>query len=421
MRSEPRTRRVLWPVRVDIAILSFLALVIAYCDRVNISVAAPAIMRDRGWDTTQMGWVLSAFFIGYAGFMIPAGILADRFGPKRVFAGAIGCWSLCTALTPLPQSLRGLYALRVAMGLGESGTFPSINGILVRWFPRDEYSRATGFCWSGGYAGPILGIPLASLILKMFGWQAVFWIFAAAGFVWLPVWLWIAADSPERSGRVSAEELALIRGAQKDGGERVTVPWGKLLRLPPLWALLALHFSSNWFAYVMISWLPTYLTAARGFSLSSMAVGASLPYVSALLATNAFASLIDRLTIGRNRTRVRKLFLIPYGLAGAALLLLQFVSSPGAIVLLLCAAMALLTSATPVYASNSLDLAPRYAATIVGVQSCVANLAGVIAPVAVGYIARSGGWDMAFLLTALISGFGILAFLALGTSETVLP
>jgi MFS family permease len=406
---------------VDIAILSFLALVIAYCDRVNISVAASAIMRDRGWDTAQMGWVLSAFFIGYAGFMIPAGILADRFGPKRVFAAAIACWSLCTALTPLPQSLRGLYALRVAMGLGESGTFPSINGILVRWFPRDEYSRATGFCWSGGYAGPILGIPLASLILKMFGWQAVFWIFAAAGFVWLPVWLWIAADSPERAGRASAEERALIRGAQKDVGERVTAPWGKLLRLPPLWALLALHFSSNWFAYVMISWLPTYLTAARGFSLSSMALGASLPYVSALLATNAFASLIDRLTIGRNRTRVRKLFLIPYGLAGVMLLLLQFVSSPGAIVLLLCAAMALLTSATPVYASNSLDLAPRYAATVVGVQSCVANLAGVIAPVAVGYIARSGGWDMAFLLTALISGCGILAFLALGTSETVLP
>ena len=70
---------------------------------------------------------------------------------------------------------------------------------------------------------------------------------------------------------------------------------------------------------------------------------------------------------------------------------------------------------------DSLDLAPRYAATVVGVQACVANLAGVIAPVAVGYIARSGGWDMAFLLTAVISGCGILAFLALGTSETVLP
>ena len=95
-----------------------------------------------------------------------------------------------------------------------------------------------------------------------------------------------SADSPEQSGRVSAEELARIKGTQKELGERVTAPWGKLLRLSPLWALLALHFSSNWFAYVMISWLPTYLTAARGFSLSSMAVGASLPYVSALLATN---------------------------------------------------------------------------------------------------------------------------------------
>jgi dipeptide/tripeptide permease len=101
--------------------------------------------------------------------------------------------------------------------------------------------------------------------------------------------------------------------------------------------------------------------------------------------------------------------------------LVTLASSPQVIVLLLCAAMTLLTSATPVYASNSLDLAPRYAATVVGVQACVANLAGIIAPVAVGYIARSGRWDIAFFLTAFISGCGIVAFLLFGTSETVLP
>src|SRR5262249_29159587 len=172
-------------------------------------------------------------------------------GPKRVFAAAIASWSLCTALTPLPHSLRGLYALRVVLGVGESGTFPSINGILARWFPRHEYSRAAGFCWSGGYAGPILGIPLASLILKLLGWEAVFWFFAAAGFLWLPFWLKSAADSPQQSKRVSPEELARIQSDQMEIRARAAVPWSRLLRLPPLWALLALHFSSNWFAYVM--------------------------------------------------------------------------------------------------------------------------------------------------------------------------
>jgi ACS family D-galactonate transporter-like MFS transporter len=415
--SRAKSRWVPWPARFDIALLAFIALVIAYCDRVNVSVAAPAIMRQYGWDTAQMGWVLSGFFFGYAGFMIPAGVLADRFGPKRVFAASIAWWSLFTALTPLPRSLAGLTSLRVLMGAGESGTFPSMNGILVRWFPREEYSRVTGFCWSGGYAGPIIGIPLASAILTLWGWQAIFYMFAGLGFLWLPLWYFTVADAPEQSPRVTDAELAHIRGSRPQIRKAEKVPWGKILRLPALWALLALHFSSNWFAYVMISWLPTYLMEARGFSLSKMALGASLPYICALVATNVFGSLIDRFTTGRDRTRVRKLFLIPYALSAMTLLMLPLASSPFTTVLLLCVAMALLTGATPVYASNSLDLAPRYAATVVGVQACVANFAGVLAPVVIGYLAKSAGWNMAFLLTAVISVCGILAFLIFGTAE----
>ena len=412
-----RTRRLPWPARVDIALLSFLALVIAYCDRVNMSVAAPAIMRQYGWDTAQMGWILSGFFFGYAAFMIPAGVLADRFGPKRIFAASIAWWSLFTALTPLWGSLRGLVIFRALMGAGESGTFPSMNGVLVRWFPREEYSRATGFCWSGGYAGPIIGIPLATAILTLWGWHAIFFLFAGIGLLWIPLWWFIAKDMPEQSSRVSAAELASIRASRPEIRKAEKVPWGRILRLRPVWALLALHFSSNWFAYVMISWLPTYLTVARGFSLSSMAIGASLPYISALIATNVFGSLIDRLTTTRNRTLIRKLFLIPYALSAVTLLLLPLASSPFTIVLLLCVAMALLTGATPVYASNSLDLAPRYAGTVVAVQACLANFAGVLAPVVIGYLAKSAGWNTAFLLTAGISGCGILAFLLFGTAE----
>jgi sugar phosphate permease len=415
-----RTRWLPWPKRLDVALLAFVALVIAYCDRVNISVAAPSMMREYGWDTAGMGWALSGFFAGYALMMIPAGMLADHFGPKRVFAVAMAWWSILTAFTPLPRSLGALTALRVFMGAGESGTFPSMNGILVRWFPRQEYSRVTGFCWSGGYAGSIVGVPLGSLILATLGWRAIFWIFAAIGIIWVPVWYMSVTDQPEQSPAVADTELAYIRAARPEIRKAERVPWGRILSIPAFWGLFALHFSSNWFAYVMISWLPTYLLTAKGFSLSSMALGAALPYICALLASNGFGALIDRLSVGRNRTRVRKLFLIPYALSAVALMLVPQASTPRATVAMLCLAMAFLTAATPVYSSNSLDLAPRYAATVVGVQACIANFAGILAPVAIGYVARSGGWSMAFALTAAITAAGILAFALMGTAERVI-
>lgn len=227
---QPRPRRLPWPKRFDIALLSFLALVIAYCDRMNMSVAAPSIMQEYGWDTARMRWALTGFFIGYTAFMVPTGMLVDRYGARRVFAFSIGWWSVFTALTPLPRGLAALTATRVIMGAGESGTFPSINSILIRWFPLHEYSRAAGFCWSGGYAGSIVAFPLAAVILNLWGWRAVFFSFAALGAAWVPVWL-AAASRPELP-------------------ERARAPVGKLLRAPALWAVLALHFSSNWFPYV---------------------------------------------------------------------------------------------------------------------------------------------------------------------------
>ena len=71
-----------------------------------------------------MGWTFTGFFIGYTGFMIPAGRLADRFGPRRMFAFSILWWSLFTALTPVPVSLPALVAVRILMGLAKAASFP---------------------------------------------------------------------------------------------------------------------------------------------------------------------------------------------------------------------------------------------------------------------------------------------------------
>lgn len=392
-------------------------MVIAYCDRVNLSVAAPVILKEYGWDTAKMGWAFTGFFIGYTGFMIPAGRLTDRIGPRRMFAISIIWWSAFTALTPVPRSLGALIAVRILMGLGESGVIPAMNSILVRWFPRQEYSRATAFCWSGGYAGSIVAFPCASLIMSLWGWRAIFGVFALLGIAWLPFWWWGVTDRPEESKAARREELEWISANRPPLSKVEVVPWSRLLREPPLWAAWALHFSSNWFSYVMVTWLPTYLSVARGFALAEMAFGAALPFLCAMGGSNLFGSAIDRFSRSHDRTRVRKWFLVPYFFAAGTLLLVPAVAGGVATVTALCVAMFLMTSATPVYASSSLDLAPRYAGTVVGIQNAIANIAGVLAPVVVGYIVKASGWDAAFWLTAVVSVLGITAYLLFGKAE----
>ena len=394
-------RRLPWPRRVDIALLCFAANVIAHCDRVSLGAAAPAMMAEYSWTTAQMGWVLSAFFAGYAAAMIPVGLAAQRFGPRLVFAVSMGGWSLFTLLTPLARGATGLASMRLLLGVGESGTAACINGTLSRWFPPSEYARAAGLCWSGGYAGPILAFPLAYFLAAHFGWRAIFIAFGLFGFLWLPLWL-------------RTREPAVPQARQQ-----ARLDW-RLLGEPAVWAVFLLHFSSNWFLYVMISWLPAYLTLERKLSIPEIAAGSALPFAFAWAGANLSAWTIDRLSPRLGRTRTRKLAALVYSAAALSIFLMPRVSSTNAAIALLCLAMALLAAATPVFAGASLDLAPSMAAALAAVQNAFANVAGIIAPAAIGYlVARPGGWPLAFAVTAGVSMLGATAYLVLGRAESL--
>src|SRR5476651_246731 len=106
------------PRRHVVVGLTFLAAVIAYTDRVNISVAAVAMREHFGWSQTQKGWVLSSFFVGYLLFMFVGGVLATRYGGKKVLGWSVLSWSVFTLLTPLAAiaSLPLLLVTRVGMG-----------------------------------------------------------------------------------------------------------------------------------------------------------------------------------------------------------------------------------------------------------------------------------------------------------------
>jgi uncharacterized C2H2 Zn-finger protein len=131
-----------------------------YMERGAIGAAAPTIMREFHVNKISMGWALSAFNWSYALFQVPAGWMADRFGPRIVLAAAMAWWSVFTAATGLTLSTSSLAATRFLFGIGEAAAFPAGSRALVRWLPvrRRAFGQGAGFCQTFGlYRTKIVG------------------------------------------------------------------------------------------------------------------------------------------------------------------------------------------------------------------------------------------------------------------------
>jgi MFS family permease len=139
--------------------------------------------------------------------------------------------------------------------------------------------------------------------------------------------------------------------------------------------------------------------------------------VAALAGTNLFAHIIDRASLNANRTRVHRSFVAVCALGPLFLLGSCLTSHRLLVVLLLSLAAFFVTAATPVYSSNSLYVAPKYAGTLASMQNCFANFAGILAPIVTGYAARSFGWTVVFVVVAIVTLIGLAAFRTFGTTE----
>jgi ACS family glucarate transporter-like MFS transporter len=153
------------PVRFRLVIATFLLSIILYIDRSSISVAKEGITGDLNLTDKQFGWVLSAFALGYALFQVPAGALADRFGPRRILSRVVAAWATFTALTGVAWNLASLAVCRFFFGLGEAGAFPGIARVSYSWIPMKERGIVNGINFSGGRLGAAIALPLVALVI----------------------------------------------------------------------------------------------------------------------------------------------------------------------------------------------------------------------------------------------------------------
>ena len=363
--------------------MCFAANAISYIDRANLAIAAPAIRAELGINAAQMGLVLSAFFWTYAAMQLPAGWFIDRLGVRISLAFAVAWWSLFTMATGAARGVTQFIAARLMLGVGEAFSLPSFTRVAFNWFPRSERGMACGIFNSGSTTGSALSLPLVTALIVAVGWRGAFGVTGILGIVWVLAWWFIYRDPEKYRAIAPAQVDALLaqRGMPSAPAAAAKISWLDLFRYRSIWGLMIGLFCLNFAIYFFITWFPSYLLQARGFSLTSLGTLGMVPALMAILGNWLGGYASDRLLkAGWSPTRARKTCLVGGMLVASSIGVSAFVDSTLACLALFSLAYAALSfTGANVWTVGS-EIAPTqdHVASIGGIQNFAGNLAGIL-------------------------------------------
>ena len=252
----------------------YIGFCISYIDRSAIGLALPSISKDFALAPTQMGVVISAFFIGYSIMQIPGGWLADHFGSKTVICIALTLWSIFTFTTGHASTLAGLLFLRFVFGLCEGPYAGSCYRAIAEYFPRELRPAFTTGILSSNYIGsaiaPIIIVPL----ILWFGWRGMFQALGCIGLVYV----FFYAFFVKQVKRAEEEKAGAKKGSKKEY-------FLKLLHFSIIWKLVVCAFCISCINKGLDAWMPTYLIAERGINLKAVGYVTPIPFMASFLST----------------------------------------------------------------------------------------------------------------------------------------
>ena len=365
----------------------------AYLDRTNISVAGPTLMKSLAISPYLFGYVLAAFTAGYALMQVPGGMLADRFGVRRMLVIALVLWSVFTGLTALATAIAALIAVRFCFGIGEGIESGAHFRALGDTFDSRERSTASGILHSALALGPAIAAPVAAAIIASAGWQALFLWFSVPGLVVAAlVWFFF----PKSTGTVPSPEIPSVRG-------------NPLSRAPRLWSMFAAYLLFNVAFWGLAGWMPSYLSSTRHIELKNLGIAASIPYLF------GFVGLLVLGWVARTVLYERRTALVAasYVLAGACLFAAFRADGAATCIAALAAAAFFLYGSFAPFWAIVLDLVPDGShGALSGFVNLGGQIGGFFAPIAVGALVETThSFDAGFSLMAAALVLGAIAVL----------
>jgi sugar phosphate permease len=413
--------------RWRIAFLLAFGVVVAFFDRVNLSVSQTSLNVSFGISTIAFGYLSSAYNGTYALMQIPCGILLDRFGVRRIGRISTLLWSAASFGAAASAGIGGFVAARFLLGVGESPTFPGNAKAIGYWFPTRERSLATAITDAAAKFSTAIGVPFLGILLLHFGWR---WSFAATGFISLFYFalFYFVYRNPSEDKWLSDVERDFIAngGAQPEDPAlaRRRASLGYLLLQPKVYGLAMGWGAYNYTFYLLLAWLPSYLLISLHLDLLHSVFYTSVPWLFATFTDLAAGGwLVDDL-IGRgwNPNRVRQTVLIGGTALGLGILGAARAHSAASALFWISISLGGLAAAAPVAWTAPSLIAPRECVgTIGGIVNLCGQIGGISAPIVTAYIvSATHSFSSAFVTATVVLMFGIAGYvLLLGRMEPI--
>lgn len=380
-----------------VLLVLFIGYTSVYVDKYTIGISLVTVSQDLGFDPSQKGLILSAFFLGYTLFQIPMGYLNNRIGARPVLAVSIIIVGLFLVIFGFGYSLLFLVVIRFLSGvLGHAGYPPSVSNYISLHIPLNKRGFAqSAMLASSGFAAFIGPLLIAQLLLSV-GWRnTYYWIGIAVILIGFLI-LIVVPKAPK-----------IDLNAQK---EKIKVPFSELLKDKQLWILLLSALFINAANYGLTSWLASYLNEVRGISISEVSYISSLAGLCILIAGVVGGYFISRFFKGKEPIIIFAFCVLGAFAVYGVYLFEQLALS--VICLCLCNIFLIMAFTTLMGLPHKLfqqsHIATKYAAINSG-----GVLGGFFAPMIIGDLVNAtNSYQSAFLflaLTLLASGLIVLA------------
>jgi ACS family D-galactonate transporter-like MFS transporter len=367
------------------------------------AIKLPAFKAMFHLNDTQNGYFLSAFYWSYAFLQLPAGWIVDRFGVKRSLAIGFVLWSLAAAVTGLASTFAMLCLFRVLLGIGEAVLTPGA----MRWIrfnvPEVRRGTAVGIFMAAAKVGPAVASLLSPWLAKKYGWETMFAALGIGCLIWLVPWQLAVRD-----------DCRQLESQQRKAANVPAVPFKEVLRNPVIWGTLVGTFAYQYLLYMYMTWLPAYFQEQR--HLSPTASGTFNFFGFAGMATIAIGAgfFADRLIArGADAVNVRRRFCLVGLLVASTEMIGAFTSSTNVALFFAILSLAGLGLMTANYWALTQTLLPGGAVgRIVGLQNMAANIPGIVAPIATGWLVqKTGSYTPPFVVAGVLLALGMASYL----------
>lgn len=388
--------------RYTILLIIFIVTAINYADRATLSIAGTEVAKELHLSALSMGYIFSAFGWAYLLMQIPGGWLLDRYGSKKVYTFSLFFWSLFTFMQgfvdmlPLAWAGISMFLMRFMLGFSEAPSFPANARIVAAWFPTKERGTASAIFNSAQYFSLALFSPLLGWLTFAWGWEHVFTVMGAIGFVLTFLWVKFIHNPTDHPG-MSAAELDFIKkgGAvvdmdhkktAQDSGPKLHYIKQMLTNRMMLGVFFGQYFI-NTITWFFLTWFPIYLVQEKGMSILKVGMVASIPalcgFAGGVLGGVFSDSLIKR---GCSLTLARKLPIVLGMLLASTIILCNYTDNTVLVIALMALAFfgkGFGALGWPVIS----DTAPKEIVGLCGgVFNVFGNVASIVTPLVIGYL-----------------------------------